>query len=126
MAAIFGCDVRVIEKMTLPLEDLVCLDSESRSDTLGSMLFITCKAMQSCIIPCLKKLAPEQPYAMDLAYCQIEDNALLELIKAIQLTPDKPMIRIGRLLNPAEQCEMEKRVLELLRRIPIKKEELFN
>ncbi|MCE5318543.1 MAG: tetratricopeptide repeat protein, partial [Parachlamydia sp.] len=125
MASIFGCDVRVIEKMVLPLEDLVFLSPESCSAALGSVLFITCKAMLSCIVPCLQKLAPEQPYAMDLAYCKLEDNALLELIKVIQLTPDKPMIRVGRLLNPIEQCEMEKRVLELVKRISIKKEERY-
>ena len=103
IASIFSCDCRYVERCNLPLgvflETLYCCPSQG----LGSLLHISGKAMETCILPFIDQYGKDRPVQIDFAFCTVENNAMVPLLKRVCLSPDTPTIRLGRQLTPLER-----------------------
>lgn len=118
LASLFGRDPRLIERMSLPLELFLEQGLEGKLDS-NIILHISRKAMENCIIPCLRNLAPDHPIPIDFAFCHLEKDALVPLLKMISIAPNNPTIRIPRQLTSAEKKAMHKRIQEICKHLPV-------
>lgn len=112
MACIVGCDSEIIAQQTLPFHNFY-FPTDPTNDIPRQCLRISRLAMISCIIPCLTKVDQRMAQPMDFVFCDLEPDALIELLEVISLT-GKPTIRIGRNLTSQEQQVMDARIRESL------------
>ncbi|MCE5317118.1 MAG: hypothetical protein LLG04_07125 [Parachlamydia sp.] len=77
IARVFNQNPRNVERLPLPLVDLLeSVQGISASDP-DILLNINCKAMESCIFPCLAAFAPDHPIPIDFAFLSQVFNSLI-------------------------------------------------